>query len=89
MFAKGADSVVEARLGSADWNLQDGGGFFKRKVVLIVEKEDGPAGGRNVVAVQFHVERSHRPGLWPSLHYISGSEWAANVLKLDDDAKNG
>ena len=49
MFAKGADSVVEARLGGADGNLQDGGTFFEGEVVLIVEKEDGPAGGRDAV----------------------------------------
>jgi hypothetical protein len=40
---------VEARLGRADWNLQDGGGFLKRQVVLIVEKKHGPAGGRDVI----------------------------------------
>lgn len=49
MFAKGTYSVVKARLGSADWNLQDGGSFLKREVVLIVEKKHGPAGGRDVI----------------------------------------
>ncbi len=49
MFAKGADSVVEARLGGADGDLQDGGTFFEGEVVLIVEQEDGPAGGRDAV----------------------------------------
>jgi hypothetical protein len=29
VFAKGGDSVMEARLGSADRNLQDGGTFFE------------------------------------------------------------
>jgi hypothetical protein len=49
VIAKGTYSVVEARLGSADWNLQDGSGFFERKVVLIVKKEHGPARGRDVI----------------------------------------
>jgi len=40
---------MEARLGGADRNLQDGGNFFECEVVLIAEQEDGSAGGRDVV----------------------------------------
>lgn len=40
---------MKARLGGADRNLQDGGNFFECEVVLIVEQEDGSAGGRDVV----------------------------------------
>ena len=40
---------MEPRLGGADRNLQDGGTFFECEVVLIVEQEDGSAGGRDVV----------------------------------------
>src|SRR5580704_15802382 len=40
---------MEARLGGADRNLQDGGRFFKCEVVLIAQQEDGPAGWRDVV----------------------------------------
>jgi hypothetical protein len=49
VFAKGIDSVMEARLGGADRNIQDGGTFFEGKAVLVVEQEDRPAGWRNVV----------------------------------------
>jgi hypothetical protein len=49
VFAKGGDSVMEARLGGADRNLEDGGTFFEGQVVLVVEKEDGSTGGRDVV----------------------------------------
>ena len=49
MFAKGGDSVMEARLGGADRNLQDDSSFFKCEVVLIAKQEDGPAGWRDVV----------------------------------------
>jgi hypothetical protein len=40
---------VESRLGRSDWNLKDGRGFFERKVVLVAEKENGSAGGRNTI----------------------------------------
>jgi hypothetical protein len=40
---------MEARLGGADRNLQDGGTFFECEIVLIVEQEDGSTGGRDVV----------------------------------------
>src|SRR5580658_4280608 len=40
---------MEARLDGADRNLQDGGTFFERQVVLIAEQKDGSAGGRYVV----------------------------------------
>jgi hypothetical protein len=49
VFAKGGNSVIETRLGGADRNLKDGGSFFKREVVLVAEKEDGSAGGRDVI----------------------------------------
>jgi hypothetical protein len=49
VFAKGTYSVVQSRLGSADWNLEDSGGFFEREVLLIVEKEHCAAGGRDVI----------------------------------------
>ena len=40
---------MEARLGGADRNLQNGGTFFEREIVLIAEQEDGSAGGRDVI----------------------------------------
>lgn len=40
---------MQARLGGADGNLEDGGSFLEGQVVLIAEQEDGPAGGRNLV----------------------------------------
>ena len=49
MFAKGSDSVMEARFGGADRNLQNCCAFFEGEVVLIAEKEDGSAGGRHLV----------------------------------------
>ena len=36
-------------LGGADGNLKDGSGFFKREVVLIVEKKDSSTGRRDEV----------------------------------------
>ncbi len=40
---------MEARFGGADRDLQDGGTFFEREAVLVVEQEHGPAGGRDSV----------------------------------------
>jgi hypothetical protein len=40
---------MKARFGGADRNLQDGGTLFQGEVVLIVEQQDGPAGGRDAV----------------------------------------
>jgi hypothetical protein len=36
---------MESRLDGANGNLEDGSAFFERQVVLVVEKEDGSAGG--------------------------------------------
>jgi len=44
VFAKGGDSVVEARLGGADRDIRDDGTFFEGEAVLVVEREDRPAG---------------------------------------------
>ena len=44
MFAKGGDSVVEARLGGADRNIQDDGTFFEGEAMLVVEQQDRSAG---------------------------------------------
>ena len=49
MFAKRGNSIIEARLGGADRDLQDGGTFFEREVVLVAKQEDGTAGGRYMV----------------------------------------
>jgi len=40
---------MEARLCGADRNFEDGGSLFDGEVVLVAEKEDGPAGRRDVV----------------------------------------
>jgi hypothetical protein len=40
---------VESRLCRSDWNFEDGGDFFERKIVLVAEQEDGTAGGRNKI----------------------------------------
>jgi hypothetical protein len=40
---------METRLDGADRNIEDGGTFFEREIMLVVEKEDGSAGGRHVV----------------------------------------
>ena len=49
MFAKGRDSIVESRLGGSDWNIENGSGFFEREIVLVAEKQDSPAGGRDAI----------------------------------------
>ena len=59
---------MEARLGGADGNLQDGGTFFEGEVVLIVEQEDGPAGGRDAV------EKREEGGIGWTAKVGSGSE---------------
>ena len=40
---------MEARLGGADRDLQDGGTLFDGEIVLVPEQENGSAGGRDMV----------------------------------------
>lgn len=60
---------MQARLGGADGNFKDGCSFFEGEVVLIAEKEDCPAGRRNLI------EESEESFIgWFSEIWIEGAE---------------